>query len=474
MLNNLNWINPGERFPPDSERERLKMYADNKALFESEHAEIYKKDLERIERVINDFQERISYPVVLNFQKLMALKIADFLFGERPVFSAGDDGSREQETIDIIIKNNIKGDNLVQLAYQAAIDVVRFGDGLFEIYNDGEKGVISTTQPQIWFPVVDEDDIKTVTHHVLAWVTQNGRLKIKIHNKGNYEIREYQTDRGMITKEMGERQIIQTGLDDFAIVQISNTKSSDRITGLDDFTPIDSIISNLIVRIGQVDRILDKHASPTVSGPQSALERDPIDGMWRMKMGDFFIRDTLNDPPVEYIVWEGQLAANFQQIDKLVNMLYSLSEMGAALFGDMSNITGSVPSGTALKRLMISPLSKVNRIRMQFDPALKKAIRLCSMIGGENIINLKDAEISINWYDGLPQDPTEDAAIISSRTGGKSTMSQYRAMMIYDGMSEEKANEELQRIQDEESEAEPMKAPPFSQANKSTEVSLKE
>ena len=76
--------------------------------------------------------------------------------------------------------------------------------------------------------------------------------------------------------------------------------------------------------------------------------------------------------------------------------------MGSAIFGDTSSggksAGGNAISGAALRKLMISPLAKVNRIRMRFDPALKKAIKLCSQIGGEGIVDLTDKKISITSF----------------------------------------------------------------------------
>ena len=180
---------------------------------------------------------------------------------------------------------------------------------------------------------------------------------------------------GNIIDDMKESKVYKTGLDDFAVIQVSNVITSDRVNGLDDYSDIDSIISELMVRIGQVSRILDKHASPSMSGPQSALEKDSQTGEWRLKAGNYFPRDTKEDPEVSYITWEGQLEASFKQIEKLINILYTISEMGSAVFGDNTDV-GSNTSGYKVKMMMQSALAKVNRIRMRFDPVLKKAIKL--------------------------------------------------------------------------------------------------
>ena len=464
MLTNLNFLNKGATWPPEQEAERLKMYSSNRNLFEGKHVHEYMEDLKRIERVIGNFENVVSYPIILNFQKIISLKVADLLLGEVPTITCGGEGSRQQETVDKIWQNS----DLWNTAYQVAIDTSRYGDGLLLVKQKDGKGKISLTQPPIWFLVVDPRDIKETLNHVLAWKYEEDDreyLNVQIHYKGSYEERIYSltnSSTGNIIGDMKESKVYKTGLDDFAVIQVSNVITSDRVNGLDDYSDIDSIISELMVRIGQVSRILDKHASPSMSGPQSSLEKDPATGEWRLKAGNYFPRDTKEDPEVSYITWEGQLEASFKQIEKLINILYTISEMGSAVFGDNTDV-GSNTSGYKVKMMMQSALAKVNRIRMRFDPALKKAIKLCSQIPGKGIINLSDEVIEIKWEDGLPQDEKQMAEIMQIRTGNKPTISQKSAIRVLDNKSDESAEAELGMILDDEAATNPMIAPPFSE-----------
>lgn len=471
MLTNLEFLEPGQYFPPASESERLEMYRNNKDLFESKHAEVYAENLKRIERVISNFGEVISYPVVVNFQRLISLKCADLLLGEAPIIT-----SSKQTSVDTIADNS----DLINTAYQAAIDVSRYGDGLFYVRKAADKGVIELSQPPMWFPVVSEYSVKDIVNHVLAWVN-NGKLTVQIHSKGSYEEKAYSVERGTILKELTSAKdklgniyalprTIQTGLDDFAVVQIPNVITSDRCTGMDDYTDVDSIVADLMVRVGQIDRILDKHASPSMSGPQASLERDPVSGEWRLKAGNYFPRETKEDPEVAYITWDGQLEANFKQVERLTNLLYTISETGSAIFGDMSTPTGEIPSGSALKRLMISPLAKVTRIRNHFDTGLKKALVLCSQLGGKGVTKLEYKDITIKWQDGLPSDELETSEILKNRTAGKATMSVHRALVTYDTMSEQDADEESARIQDDDAAAMPLMIPEAARGEESEPV----
>lgn len=467
MLTNLSFLETGKKWPPECEHHRLHKYKTNKDLFNNKHEMVYKEAFKRIERVIGNFEDVVSYPVIINFQKKISLKCADLLLGEPPKIAAGEHESLEQKAVEQIKENS----DIINTAYEAAIDQSRYGDGLFIIYNDGNNGVIDVTQPSLWFPVVDENNLKRIINHVLAWTYEEGEgenkkkyLKTQVHYKGYYEERTYQVLKSMsgdtIDKIVDGPTIKETGLSDFAIVQIPNVTTSDTVNGYDDYTDIDSIISELLVRVGQVSRILDKHAAPSVQGPMSALEQDPVTGQYKLKMSSFFAVGSKDDPEVKYITWDGQLEANFKQIELLINQLAVISEMGPALFSFMSDKIGNVPSGSALRRMFMSVLSKVNRMRMKMDPALKKAIKLCSQLGGKNIVDLTDKQISITWQDGLPGDPMEESQILNNRVQ-KPSMSIRRALQQYDGMSDKEADEEAARIAEEEAQSNPALVPNF-------------
>lgn len=470
MLTNLDFLKIGSAWPPPGEIKRLDKYRRNKLIFEGEHEHVYKESFRRITRVIGNFEDVVSYAVICNFQKLISLKVADFLLGELPRISCGDDESKEQIALDRIVENN----DLINTCYSSAIDISRYGDGIFNIYKDEEgKGVIDITPPSFYFKVVDPKNLRKIKHHILAHTYKVPRkntsffgrnkeeydhyLYVEIHSKGYYEKITFKLDDGenYINSVHEKLEKVPTGLNDFAIVPIHNLLTSDRVYGIDDYSDLDSIISEIEVRLSQISKILDKHAEPSVQGPSSALYKNPNTGEWQLKMGNYFPRDTVEDPPVEYITWEAQLEANFKIIEKLINILAVISEMGSAIF-DTEQKTGNAASGTALRRMMISPLAKVKRTRMRFDTGIKKAIKLASQLGGENIIDLSKERINIFWKDGLPDDPKEEAEIMAIRTGNKSTLSQWSAIQRLDNLSDEDTQKELEAILKDEKDNNPL------------------
>ena len=61
-------------------------------------------------------------------------------------------------------------------------------------------------------------------------------------------------DGGTVGMMVGEERTTPTGLDDFAVLHVPNTTTSRSLYGMDDYTDIDSIVSELEVRIDQIAR----------------------------------------------------------------------------------------------------------------------------------------------------------------------------------------------------------------------------
>lgn len=466
MLTDLSFLDEGQNWPPESELGRLDMYDKNTRLFNSEHADVYQEAFRRIQRVIGNWQEVVSYPVIVNFQKKISLKTADFLWTEPPKIVCGASDSSEQQAINQIIENC----DLVNTGYENTVDISRFGDGILQIYKDGDHGVIDVIDPSMWFLVVDSHNIKRVLYHVLAWVSESEDaqhrkhkyLTYQVHEKGKYteSVREItaRVSAG-VSEVLGPKiqadQVFDTGLSDFAILQASNIMTSDRCYGYDDYTDIDSLVSEILVRVAQISRVLDKHAAPSVRGPLSALEKDPKTGEYHLKMGNYFPRADKDDVPVEYITWDASLEAAFKHLDLLVMELAVMSEMGSALF-DSAEKTREAVSGTALRLRYMQLLTKVKRLSLRYSPVIIKAIKLCSELGGKNIVPLTDKSIGLTWQDGLPNDEKESAEIMAIRTGQKPTLSQRQAIQRLDDVSEKSAEETYQKILDEEADRTPV------------------
>lgn len=458
MLTSVDFLNIGQSFPPKEEIERLRLYQDNKYLFEGKHDKVF-KDWLRLLREDN----KATLELILNWNKRLTTLWADLLLGEPPRFICGEQNSKEQQIINDLISQN----NFINTSYEVVIDLSRFGDGLYKVRRDEKNRVLIEGQPPaVWFPVCAPDNVKNIQAHVLAWTYKQAEasifgakkeqwyLKTEIHERGKITNRLYLTNNPESGGKIGtllEETVIETGIDDFLVIQASNLLTTDSITGLDDYSDLDSIIQELEVRIAQISRILDKHSDPNMYGSPTVLQTNMTTGETTYQGGGKFFPVLGDDKPPGYVTWDGQLEAAFKEIDILMEQLYFLSETSPAVFGQLKS--GLAESGSALKRLLMAPLAKVNRIRMRFDPAMKKCLSVAASLAGQGI---EAQDISIVWKDGIPADVKEQAEVISMRTGNKATMSQKRAIQVYDELSEEEAMAELELIADEEAQSNPV------------------
>jgi hypothetical protein len=449
MLTSLSFISPGKPWPPPTEAERLERYAQNRLLFEGKHEQVFRDWI----RLLREDQQA-TLEMVLNWHKRLTLLFADLLLGEPPRISAGDQDSPEQEAAERIIEDN----GLFNVAYEVALDVSRYGTGIFKVRYDG-RAIIEGQQPAIWFPVVKPDNIKETQAHVLAWAyeedtQERGKtvtkkyLQTEIHEKGRLITAKYPIENNIIGPAL-EYAETETGIDEFLVVPVNNILTTDRVTGLDDYSDLDSIIQELEVRIAQISRILDKHADPNMYGPDTALEHDPATGQWGYRGGGKYFPVGQGEQAPGYVTWDGQLEAAFRQIDLLMEQLYILSETSAAAFGQLK--AGLAESGTALKRLMMAPLAKVNRIRMRFDPALREVIWLASILekaqGMSEAVVLED--IHIDWKDGLPDDDNELTQNETQRYTAGLTSLESALRRLY-GLEGDALQEEIERIKGEQ------------------------
>ncbi len=449
MLTNLDFLQQGKPWPPPTEAKRLERYAQNKLLFEGKHEQVYKDWIKLLRE-----DQQATLEMVLNWHKRLTLLFADLLLGEPPRITAGDQDSLEQEAVQRIIDNN----ELINTAYEVALDVSRYGTGLFKVRYDG-RAIIEGQQPAIWFPVVKSDNLKEIQAHVLAWAyeedtQERGKavtkkyLQVEIHEQGKITTSKHSVENGIIGPAI-EQEETETGVDEFLIVPVNNILTTDRVMGLDDYSDMDSIVQELEIRIAQISRILDKHADPNMFGPDTALEQDARTGRWAFRGGGKYFPVGQGEQLPGYVTWDGQLEAAFKQIDLLMEQLYILSETTAAAFGQLKS--GLAESGTALRRLMMAPLAKVNRIRVRFDPAIKDILRIASELEVAQGMSgaVKFEEVHITWQDGLPDDDMEEAQIETTRYSAGLT-SLESALQRLDGLEGEALQAEIERIKSEQ------------------------
>lgn len=468
MLYNLNWLKPGQSFPPMVERDRIKRYLENEVLFDGEHfgselrdrnkiystegsVAVYRKCAERISQVVGNFEDIISFPVLVNYQRLMSMKMADLVCGEHPTIT----GTDEQEND--AIKTARDASDFDARLYSTVIDMSRYGDAIWREYLDEDTGNRTFTlwDPKEWFPIVRPDGTNRIIAHVLCWrvnlnegvenSTPEYELHVQIHgctkkDWGKYESQVYKmSTTGDTILQLVSSEMVNTGFDRCAVYHLKSFSTSSTVYGYDDYMTLDSILAEIMVRIGQISIILDKHADPNMTGPVTMLSQDPKTGELYLKRGKFFATSQGDNEP-HYLTWDGQLTAAFKQLELLINQLYILSEMGAAILGGQDGSSAAI-SGTAMRFKMVNPLAKARRI----SNALTNPVRRLLSDLAENV---EFSGVSVFWSDGLPDDPRENIENAKLATGETRMMPLKTAIREFFHRSDKEADEWIKAIED--------------------------
>jgi len=416
VITSLAAFEAGAPWPIPSEQERMDRYSRNALLYEGKHGQVW-PDLNPFgirppssgDRSFSmvDCIDRNHVDMTIGWYKRATTCFADLLCGEPFKIKA-----EPQATADRLIADNA----LVQKAYEITMSMIKNGTGIYKARFD-KKGIIEVINPRLWYPVVSPDNTEFVAH-VLAWSFKDGGdeyVRAEIHEKGTIENKLFAVENGKLrdiplTKFARYSSIppmTKTGIDDFLIVPIQNLLGADGVYGMDDYSDMNDLVKELEKRLIQASRVFTKHADPAVSGPASKIDIDPYSGEAVVVGGGLYFGYNQGEPQPAYMVWDAKLGDVFTQITEIKQALYLVSELSPAALGELKQ--GLAESGSALKRLMMPTLAKVNRLRLRLDPGTREILRIVSALEvdgrGQGAAQL--TKIAIKFEDGLPRDEVE-------------------------------------------------------------------
>jgi SPP1 family phage portal protein len=462
----------GEYFPLTDHEDRIRKYIRNEKLAKGDHADVFKENAKK-----NDFY------ISSNFAGLITRKSSDFLFGEVPVISSGkDSNSKEQITLDRITATN----QMNRLNYQQALTSAVMGDAFYKIRFGQEYGgafpkefdpkrvLVEAVDPKKVYPQTSPfDRSKIVAYHVAEPIQEDGSsddwtLYVESHYAGKivyrqFELTVFRTDRFgnvelfKIGDELPEGYEEQnTGVPVPLVVHIANYNDGLDWKGQDDISEHLSLFDEINNRMSQIGSILDKHADPALAVPTGLLQDDGEGNVsFQVALNKVFEVMGKEDIIPQYITNNNpQLEQAYRELEMLLEFLLSATEIPAVAIGLKDSGT-SGNSGLSIKWRMNSLLAKINRKRQFFEDGLKRVYMIAQMLEQYADPSIGKHEVvvpQIKFNDGLPQDDTEIANRMSIRTNGSQTLSRKTALMVMDGLTEEQADAEIKRI-DEEKEA---------------------
>jgi SPP1 family phage portal protein len=469
----MGMFSKGEFFPPVEHQDRIIRYKENKLLFEGKHWDLFRK--------YNVSKQGKLY-VSVNLAGVIAKKSADFLIGDGVTVSAGkEDKSNEQLAFDRLKEDN----DLDILFYESALANSYRGDSFFKVrYGQEFAGVypelfdakrvrIETVSAENVFPEVAKHNRNLITaYHIAVPIRVDGseeitkpnnfKLQVESHYAGKIEYSEYEltvmttyTDgtpkEYKIGKQIGETEVVKTGVPVPLVVHVPNFATDDTWEGLDDLSELRPLFDELNNRLSQIASIMDKHSNPALAVPMGILTEDEHGRpMFNVQDSKVFEIDGKQDIVPQYITWNGALQEAYSEIDRIISLILTTAEIPEVALG-MGDSGTSGSSGLAIKWRMNSLLSKIKRKRKYYEKGLKRVFLIAQYL--EDVVGVSDYEITqpkLVFTDGLPKDEMEQTNIHIQQTGGAVLMSQKTAIMKLHGLTEEQAEAELSRIKEEQ------------------------
>lgn len=414
MLHNLDFLNEGQPWPPDSKR--VAAYEENEHLREGEFDKVW-PDLAKYLRkgeTIKGIEFCLDYP------DLITTKTSDLIIGEPPEFCLPSTDEKKDQT-ETLVNDIANRTNFLEILDALIRNVDSLGDAVLKLSQDTEgKAKILNIDPEHWFPVVKRgtDEIQ---YHVLGFRYKEGEvchLEVEIHGKNEQGIhviehRLYRLNESGNSATIGERlqwanpdvnEIEPNPANDFLVLTCHN--KSDGIFGKSSYKPsLKSILKKLIIRYALEQDVLDTFSRPTFFGPKEFQDIDPVTKKPVFRPGGYIgLNPDPHTSPIlpTGLVWDAHLGENDVSKRSLMDRLFDVSEMSPVLFA--GNLAGMAESGTALRLRLTNTLAKCGRIRRKVDGAVRKALTLAMLLEGNPVIGLY-----VEWKDGLPKIPLEEA-----------------------------------------------------------------
>jgi len=459
-------IGVGKPWPPEEEVSRISRQKLYRQMFNlSEPALLLRTP---------DWKSKPVETFTSSFVKMVALSYANLIFGEATAITLGADAPEESEAAKrrilresqfrIVAFNTAIGQSVEGRAY------LKVRRGPLHSRDKKERVIIESVNARSVFRFSDPGNAHPTGFMIASEVKPQPNitmLQIEVHYPGEIVHELWRFERGRIVERMNFRAIMgflpdgltddfggtqQTGIDEILISEINNLDTNG--WSMPDLLGSENVIRLLEDRMTRDAEILNKHASPKLAVPPGVLDdkgqlgRATFDGMV-FEMGE----SGLLVP--QYITWEPKINESFAYFDKLIGILLANTGLTHQIVG-MESKTGFADSGTALRLRMIPTLARVSAKVIHTEPAIeavmRNALAIADGFGDFGNTKLDDSvDISIQFKDGIPDDPTETARVTQTRTAGGRTMSTRAAIVFHNPeMSDESIDAELALIEGDE------------------------
>lgn len=454
-------------FPSKDDADRLANYQYYERLSKGLHFEAF--NLRISNAAFSKAYSKLRY-IKANFPGLLSKVMADMLFSEPVKIKV----EKNQDFVDKFVKVN----HFNTIMYESELTNSSLGDAVFKLRvaplnpddpDDESTVIFEETTPKVYFPEVDPFNVKgKPKKQIIAWKFQIAKqeyMRQEIHTYGKIENKLYTMKSNKIEKEvsidilkLGLKKVENTGVKGTLVFHVPNFRMGNVHFGDSDYSDLDQLFYAINNRLTMIDNILDKHSDPILMVPPGILDEDG-----KVKKGALGVIEHAEGETgkPEYIVWDASLENAFKEVDKIIEIMFMISEISPDILG-MGQ--GQSDSGRSLKLKLLRTIAKAQRKRIYYDPAIKdivyKAQELSKLTGAkcDGVVSGEPEYPELEWRDGLPNDDVEQADIEAKRIESGTT-SKKDSIMRLDSVDEKTAQKKVEEINEETKVALPIMNP---------------
>lgn len=447
--------------PSDADRRRLEDYARYYQLFTARHREAFRD----LSAYLPDELSRRIY-ITVNFPGFVVRKLADFLVGETPRFVVGNgaEGSPEQQSLDALVQDT----GFATTAYEVAVSSGFRGGSVLRVRTTDEPRLVIEEIPAgNYFAERRPGNERELLSQAIAWVVPVGDrryLRVEHHEPGRIIHQAFSLGSDGRVRDAVDLSVTdgdlappdpveETGVPHPLVVYVPNFRLGGEFWGTSDLVDLFDLADAINNRLTQIDTILGRHAHPKLVGTAGLGMADEFGNVSARQDYIEVENPELAKTLPRYLTWEGQLQAATEELDRLINLFWVVSELSPAVLGlDSSGVKAD--SGKALRLLFLNTEHKVNRRKRYLGPALQQVLHVASLLGAQKMPGRYVAlpqPPDIEWADGLPHiysESVEDEA----RLYEVGLTSAESAIMRVQECTREQAQAELERLRAERSQ----------------------
>lgn len=453
MFTNLDFLNVGQPWIPNNVtfRKRQDNYITGRLLYEGEFEQVFGQVWKEIvSRYGKDYKSLEQTMVQINLFKALTETFKTLAFQKEPEIWVGE-GENAQRIEEVYSRKKA-----LDILKKSFVSGHAQGDAVLKVYtNSNDEPDISVVNPENWIPVYNPDNLDEVTAHVVAntyevdnstsllgVVVSNVQkyLNVEIHYKGYYEKRLYKlNNQNIIQSLVSKEENILTGYDGFTVFPFNYGTPAWRDYGVTAYWDLIPIVDEIVVRLSNNSGILNEHSDPQLIAPEEALEFDANSGQWVYKRHQVLKIGKNGEMPA-YLTWDGNLTNSENQLNRVMDLFYTLSGTNPQLFGQ--DIAGNL-SGEALAKILIIPIAKTKEMILNLEDACEQAFNCMLQMRG--IKETCDIKFEIGQFN-TESDIT--ARVVQEKNAGITSLK--RAVeQINPRYTDEEVDEEVAMIKDD-------------------------